>query len=123
MLPFNHRLIWSISGSQTGYGFDLTFPHDRDFPTRLFECCIHSVIALNVVQYLFAPKVSPSFWKARLCATLMTVPKAAVNRDENCIARCQRRLRIQPKSDANNYYPCWCFDIGGNQSSYPAVAG
>ena len=64
-----------------------------------------------------------SFWKVRLCASLMAVLKAAIGKDANSMARCQCRLRIQPKSGAKDCHLGWLFDIGGDVSSRPAAAG
>ena len=60
---------------------ELAFPYRDAVPTHLCQSLLLLFVALFIPAYLLPPKFSVGLWQLKIFTTIVTVPKATVDKD------------------------------------------
>lgn len=69
--------------SITLLGFQLTLPHQQDFPSRFSQLAIVLIVTINIAKDFFFPECSIALGPDKVFAAVVTMPEAAVHK-YNC---------------------------------------
>lgn len=64
---------------------ELAFPNRHAVPAHLCQFLLLLFVALFVSVYLLPPKVSVGLWQLKVFAAVVSVPKAAVDKDARAV--------------------------------------
>lgn len=66
---------------------ELAFPHDNDMPTQIAQLQPFFVVAIPVALNLLMPEINITLGQNKIWTPLMTMPEAAVHKDDSAQTR------------------------------------